>query len=69
VRTEAESGVSVWDSQGFRTGIMDMLSIEMTVPALKAFLKSNRLQIALEELEIIYRELGGTGLPFFYLNE
>jgi CubicO group peptidase (beta-lactamase class C family) len=62
VRTEAENGVAVWDPAGFRAGVQDMLSVEMTPTAIRAFLESDRLQIPSEELEILYRELGSRGL-------
>jgi len=61
VRTEAENGASVWDPAGFRAGVKDMMSIRMIPAAIKAFLESERLQVAPEELDIIFRELGGSG--------
>ena len=61
VRTEAENGASVWDPAGFRAGVKDMMSIRMNPAAIKAFLESERLQVAPEELDIIFRELGGSG--------
>ncbi len=61
VRTEAENGVSVWDPAGFRAGVEDMLSVEMTLTGIRAFLESRRLRVAPEELEILFRELGGSG--------
>jgi CubicO group peptidase (beta-lactamase class C family) len=58
VRAEAETGEPVWDPEGFRTGVKDMLSVEMTPPAIQAFLESERLQVLYEELPLLYRELG-----------
>ena len=61
VRTEAENGESVWNEAGFRAGVDDMLSVEMTAEAIFEFMGSDRLQVAPEELRILYDEIGGTG--------
>jgi hypothetical protein len=57
VRIEDEKGAKDWDPAGFRTGIEDMLSVEMTVPAINAFMASDRLRVPPAELGIIFREL------------
>ena len=59
LRTDA---VDPWDAVGFRAGIDDMLKVEMTPDGIRAFMQSDRLQVAPEELEILYRELGGHGV-------
>jgi hypothetical protein len=67
VRVDAENGVSIWDPEGFQTGLRDMLSVDMTVNESRAFVSSDRLRIAPEELMILYKELGGLTRPFHYL--
>lgn len=48
-----------WDADGFRAGVADMLSVEMTPPAIHAFVASNRLQVLPQEIELVHREQGG----------
>jgi CubicO group peptidase (beta-lactamase class C family) len=57
VRIEDEKGAEDWDPAGFRTGVEDMLSVEMTVSAINAFMASDRLRVPPAELGIIFREL------------
>lgn len=64
VRTETEKEVSIWNPAGFCAGVEDMLSIEMTPASIKAFLQSERLRVAPEELETLYLQIGGSGVPF-----
>ena len=64
VRDYADNEVTVWDPEGFRTGIMDMLSVEMTLDGINSVIKSDRLRIAPEELKIIHKALGGSGVVF-----
>ena len=60
--TVLEDGVPVWDEAGFRAGVADMLSIkEFSQAEILAFLKSDRLQVLPEELELLNHELGLTG--------
>ena len=60
--TALEDGVPVWDEAGFRAGVADMLSIkEFSQAGILAFLKSDRLQVLPEELELLNHELGLTG--------
>lgn len=60
----AENGIATWDEDGFRTGVADMLTLsEFTPKEINAFLRSDRLKVLPEELELLHRELGGTG-PF-----
>jgi len=54
--------VDPWDPSGFRTGIDDMSKVTMTPDGIRAFMQSKQLQVAPEELEILYRELGGHGV-------
>ena len=51
-------GILTWDPDGFRAGIKDMIAVEMTFEGIKGFLKSDRLKITSQELEIITKELG-----------
>jgi hypothetical protein len=55
------NGESVWDPDGFRAGITDLATAELTPAGITAFLKSDRLQVLPEELPLIYLELGGRG--------
>jgi CubicO group peptidase (beta-lactamase class C family) len=57
----ARNDKSVWDPAGFRAGVEDMASVEMTPTGIKAFLESDRLRVAPEELEVLFREIGGSG--------
>ncbi len=50
---------ALWDADGFRAGALDMLNVEMKPEAVRAFLESDRMRIAPEELDILYREIGG----------
>jgi hypothetical protein len=51
----------VWDPAGFRAGVADMASAELTPTGIAAFLGSDRLRVLPEELPLIYLELGGPG--------
>jgi CubicO group peptidase (beta-lactamase class C family) len=62
VRNLGSDAVNPWDPAGFRAGINDMLKVEMTPDGIRAFMQSDQLQVAPEELEILYRELGGHGV-------
>lgn len=58
----SENGMAIWDEDGFRTGIADMLALkEFTPVEINGFLTSDRLKVLPEELELLHRELGGTG--------
>ena len=59
VQAELEKGVSTWDPAGFRAGIQDMLSVEMTPAAIQVFFQSKRLKVAPEEFFLLSREIGG----------
>jgi CubicO group peptidase (beta-lactamase class C family) len=50
-----------WDPDGFRAGLADMASAELTPAGIAAFLRSDRLKILPEELPLIALELGGLG--------
>jgi hypothetical protein len=66
VKREEENGISVWDPAGFRAGVTDLRSVKMLPQQIRAFLSSDRLQVLPEELEILYRELGGRGQPISF---
>jgi hypothetical protein len=58
----AENGMPVWDEAGFRAGVADMLTLkEFTQAEILAFLRSDQLKVLPEELEVLHRELGGSG--------
>jgi CubicO group peptidase (beta-lactamase class C family) len=62
------TGGVLWDEDGFRAGVRDMLAVEMTPSGIQSFLESERLGVRLEELEVIYAEIGVTAgrlLPSF----
>ena len=61
VGTEPAHGEAGWDADGFHAGVADMLNVEMTPEAMRAFVESDRLQVSREELEQIARELGSRG--------
>jgi CubicO group peptidase (beta-lactamase class C family) len=64
-----DHGLSVWDEAGFRAGVEDMNSVENTIAGIRSLLRSNRLRIAPEELEILYREIEGrTSSPFLGID-
>ena len=58
-RMGAPSDADHWDADGFRAGVADMLRVEMTPPAIEAFVASDRLPVLPQEIELIHRELGG----------
>jgi CubicO group peptidase (beta-lactamase class C family) len=51
----------MWDPAGFRAGLADLAPLTPVRDSVRAFLRSNRLQVAPEELELLFRELGGRG--------
>ena len=59
IRSHDEKGIAVWDPEGFYQGVEDMMPVKMTREAITAFLKTDRLKVAFEELDLIYREIGG----------
>jgi len=65
VRTEPGEEALEWDPDGFRAGVNDMLSAEMTPTAIAAFLASDRVRVNQKEMQSIGRELGGDGAPRF----
>jgi hypothetical protein len=52
---------SAWDADGFRAGMEDILSVERSPTAIRAFLESDKLQILPEEIPLLYLEIGGKG--------
>ncbi len=59
VRSEGENGEALWDPEGFRAGMRDMMGVEMTRESIRAFLQSDRVRLAPEEIQILYSEIGG----------
>jgi len=51
---------SLWDADGFRAGVQDMLAVKMNPAAIRAFLSSAELQVSREELRLVYSELGAS---------
>lgn len=63
---------SIWDPAGFRAGVKDMSSVEMTPPAIKAFVSSRQCQVSPEDLQVVYHALdsrGGSLLPWTAMLE
>jgi hypothetical protein len=58
-RPDDHNSISGWNPEGFRAGVKDMLTAEMTVKGIKEFLRSEKNQVTKEELKKIYHELGG----------
>jgi CubicO group peptidase (beta-lactamase class C family) len=52
---------SLWDEDGFRAGVADMLTADHTWPGIKDFMASDRLQVSRAELELINREFDAVG--------
>lgn len=48
----------LWDEAGFRAGVNDMKHISLRPDSIRAFLKSDRLRVWPEELNLIYAALG-----------
>jgi hypothetical protein len=57
--TRVATDAPVWDEQGFRDGIADILAVEHTTSGIDAFMRSDHLQVHGEEIPTIWRELGG----------
>jgi hypothetical protein len=47
-----------WDEAGFRAGVYDMKHIALRPDSISAFLRSDRLRVWPEELNLIYAALG-----------
>ena len=54
-----------WNPDGFRAGMRDMRSTEMTLESISAFLASDDCQVTPEELESIGEQLRNAGVPLF----
>jgi hypothetical protein len=50
---------SAWDADGFRAGMEDILSVERSPTAIRAFLESDKLRILPEEIPLLYLEIRG----------
>jgi len=61
VAPEVDSN-SLWDEDGFRVGVEDILQVERTPDAIRSFMESDRLKVAPEELEMLHRDVGGQGV-------
>jgi hypothetical protein len=60
VRAAGEAG---WAQDGFEAGLGDMSSAEPTVTGVRDFMRSDRLRVPPEELELLHESLGGVGPP------
>jgi CubicO group peptidase (beta-lactamase class C family) len=58
---DAETLSSLWDADGFRAGIADILGTDGSRDGIKTFMESDALQVERAELELLYREVGGMG--------
>ena len=58
-RADDYNSISGWNPDGFRAGVKDMLTAEMTVKGIREFLRSDKNRVTKEELKKIYHELGG----------
>jgi hypothetical protein len=58
VRDEHFNSSAGWDSDGFRAGVEDILAVEWTADAVRAFLRSDELRVTKDELATIIVELG-----------
>jgi CubicO group peptidase (beta-lactamase class C family) len=63
IRHDGENGEPLWDPDGFRAGLADMLAVEPDPRAVAAFLCSDRLRVLPGELELLRMELGGEPSP------
>ena len=59
VRRPAAGGQPVWDEAGFRAGVDDMRHVPMRPDSIRAFLRSDRVRVWPEELNLIYAALDG----------
>jgi len=67
-RSDAYNSSSGWDPDGFRTGVEDMLAVEMTMDGERQFWRSEDLKVGPDELGTILIELGGTvDSPYYFL--
>ncbi len=60
-RFRSGSDESLWDPAGFRAGLEDLATAELTPTGVAAFFNSDRLRVLPEELPLLYLELGGRG--------
>ncbi|HEX9890045.1 MAG TPA: serine hydrolase domain-containing protein [Nitriliruptorales bacterium] len=67
VLQEGRGGARLWDADGFRAGVEDLSQVEHTIPATRAFLLSDRVQVSPAEMHLINGELlgpiGGAVVP------
>jgi CubicO group peptidase (beta-lactamase class C family) len=59
VRTTSQGGEPMWDERGFRAGVDDLRHVAMQPDSIRAFLRSDRVRVWPEELNLIYGALGG----------
>jgi CubicO group peptidase (beta-lactamase class C family) len=65
VRKEGSNGENLWDEDGLRSGMQDLMSVEQSISGVQEFIASDRCRVNRGELEILFRELGGTAnFPF-----
>jgi hypothetical protein len=63
IRYDGENGEPLWDPDGLRAGLADMLDVEPMPQAIEAFLRSDRVRVSLGELELLHVELGAGASP------
>jgi CubicO group peptidase (beta-lactamase class C family) len=59
----------LWDEAGFRAGIQDIEQADHTVAGIEKFMASAGLRVPRGELDLLYRDLGGSGMPVLPLRE
>jgi hypothetical protein len=52
-------GLSIWDEAGFRAGVEDLMRVDRSPAGIKGFLRSNRMRVPPEDLELIFMEIEG----------
>jgi hypothetical protein len=60
--TQVQAGTAatlLWDPDGFKTGVADLLDAGTSLAAVRGFMTSARLRVSPAELPLIYVQLGG----------
>ncbi|HEX9766790.1 MAG TPA: serine hydrolase domain-containing protein [Nitriliruptorales bacterium] len=60
-RLVAPGSVDLWDEDGFRTGVKDLVDVEPTLPGFRVAFASGQLAVDPVEFELIHRDLEGRG--------
>lgn len=64
-----DTDTALWDPDGFRTGVSDVLRLPLTASSIEAFISSRELRVSREELRLLALEFGRAGdfpLPMPY---